>query len=156
MGTINQFLVDAKIKSYASNAKYAKNWDGSKIFTYVDNDFKYVDECFSDNPFSGIEIVTKDSKRVFEMHYIGYFYENSGFEDQINKFLRQSLLQVPLNNPFRGPNKFHNDIFEYKNMVEFPTNNSFLGKELITVRGIPAYTGNYFGVFKSGVIDINR
>ena len=50
---LNEFLVKAKRKTYASGGKDRFLEDGSKELVFEENDFRYRDRYLGFNPFAG-------------------------------------------------------------------------------------------------------
>tara|TARA_Y100000310_G_scaffold345313_1_gene463660 strand:+ start:2469 stop:2861 length:393 start_codon:yes stop_codon:yes gene_type:complete len=123
-----EFLVKAKKATYASG----------KTLTYKDNQYSYKDTYYGSNPFGGQEIVSKD-KPIWIMNYWG-----KTTNPKIYKILKQALLQVTKDLPFRGPRQLTIGPYLYKNEVKGSIT-SFHGKETIEKDNKIIYTCFYHG-----------
>ncbi len=139
---LNEFLVRAKRKTYASNTPSIILPNGSKQLTYAQEDWLYQDTYFGFNPFSGQEIVWKNKTPIWSMNYYGSAQGPSPKE--IYTFLKQALKSVSVEHPFRGPHLFRINNFIYINQH---TGNleKFQGLETILHHGEEIYQLNYLG-----------
>ena len=71
----------------------------SHDYSYQENNYTYLDSFFGAENFSGQEIVYKDEKPCWSMNYYGKVIEENFNGD----FLKEALLQVDEELPFRGP-----------------------------------------------------
>lgn len=143
---LNDFLVKAKINTYASNGenREKKLEDGSKELTYENSGWKYRDRYFGFNSFVGEEIVFKNNKAEWSMNYHGKIISNEVDPQKIYQFLKKSLQLVPADYPFRGPIEFKDGDWRYKNEREGMLDN-FNGNESIYFQGIKVYNLKYHG-----------
>ena len=90
------FLVKAKKATYANKTnKVNSSRKESHDYSYQENNYTYLDSFFGAENFSGQEIVYKDEKPCWSMNYYGRVIEEN--------FLKEALLQVDEELPFRGP-----------------------------------------------------
>ena len=94
------FLVKAKKATYANKTnKVNSSRKESHDYSYQENNYTYLDSFFGAENFSGQEIVYKDEKPCWSMNYYGRVIEENFNGD----FLKEALLQVDEELPFRGP-----------------------------------------------------
>ena len=94
------FLVKAKKATYANKTnKVNSSRKESHDYSYQENNYTYLDSFFGAENFSGQEIVYKDGKPCWSMNYYGRVIE----ENFNGVFLKEALLQVDEELPFRGP-----------------------------------------------------
>lgn len=135
---LNQFLVKAKINTYASSD------DDIKELEFEEGEFKYKDQYFGFNPFIGEEIVWQNGEAIWGMNYYGKVLDNSVPEKEIYNFLREALRQVSEDQPFRGPKRFEKNNFLYINKIDGSINN-FKGVEEIFYKDQKVHEVNYYG-----------
>lgn len=139
------FIIDAKKNTYASSRLTDKlNKDGSKELIFENQAYLYVDRYYGFNPFSGQEIIFKDSKAIWSMNYYGFINDHLVSEKEVYSFLKKALLNVEKRFPFRGPNIYKEEDFEYfSDTLGFIE--EFNGKERIDYKGKTIYVGFYHG-----------
>lgn len=94
------FLVKAKKATYANKTnKVNSSRKESHDYSYQENNYIYLDSFSGAENFSGQEIVYKDGKPCWSMNYYGRVIEENFNGD----FLKEALLQVDEELPFRGP-----------------------------------------------------
>ena len=94
------FLVKAKKATYANKTnKINSSRKESHDYSYQENNYTYFDSFFGAENFSGQEIVYKDEKPCWSMNYYGRVLGKNFNGD----FLKEALLQVDEELPFRGP-----------------------------------------------------
>jgi hypothetical protein len=138
------FLVMAKKATYASNGEGNEKSlsDGAKELIYVSENFRYRDRYFGNNPFIGQEVVWQDNIPIWCMNYSGKaIIVNS---ELVFRFLKIVLSLVKQDLPFRGPQKYVDQDWEYENMVE-GTVDGFSGTEKIFYEGKKVYELQYHG-----------
>lgn len=143
---LNKFLVKAKINTYASSGESGEKIlpDGSKEFEFKEGKFKYRDRYFGFNPFIGEEIVWQNEKVVWGMNYYGEVVSAIIPVKEIYQFLQEALKRIPEDKPFRGPDDFKIDDFEYVNKNKV-TVSRFEGEEIIFYKKQPVYKLDYHG-----------
>jgi len=148
MKELSEFLVKAKVNSYASGGEGSGRIleDGGKEFVFEEGRFKYRDRYFGFSPFTGQEIVWLDGKEIWAMNYYGRITSDVVSAKQIYMFLRKSMRQVSCDRPFRGPKSFKEANFEYIDENE-GTLEDFRGLERILFRGKEVYRLYYHGGF---------
>jgi len=146
---LNKFLVKAKINTYATEGEGGEKVldDGCRELIFEEDGFKYCDRYYGFDPFVGEEIVLKDNKAIWGMNYYGNIKPGTISGDDVRQFLdflKESLRQVPEDIPFRGPQNYNNNDFEYVNNIKGDIN-KFVGQEKILYKGEEVYILNYHG-----------
>ena len=104
------FLVKAKKVTYASKTnKINSSRKESHDYSYQENDYIYFDSFFGAENFSGQEVVYKDGKPCWSMNYYGRVIGKSFDGD----FLKEALLHVEEELPFRGPSFYQKGEYFY-------------------------------------------
>lgn len=143
---LNEFLVEAKINTYASNGELGetKLADGSKEFRFEKGEFEYKDKYRGSESFSGEELISQNEKPIWRMSYNGGVTSGIIPSAQVYEFLKEALQKVTIEKPFRGPDNLRKDDWEYINKVE-GTVDQFIGEEQILFKGEVVYRLNYHG-----------
>jgi hypothetical protein len=119
------FLVEAKRRTYAGlddDATVATPLlAGSKQLEHRAPPYAYRDIYFGMRFFAGQETVSRDDRVIWSMSYSGG--ARAEIADRhtflaIYKFLRQALLGVSVEEPFRGPRLFEQADMIYRNEAE--------------------------------------
>ncbi len=133
-----KFIVKAKKSTYASSKQLiASSRMSSKDLYFEESDYRYLDSYFGDKHFAGQEIVWYKDKAVWGMNYVGRVLAKEaplGFID----FLKESLLKVDKNNPYRGPEEFKKGDFMYM-CKSYGRIDFFDGKEMIMYKNKAIY-----------------
>ena len=146
---LSKFLVKAKMNTYAGDTKAMILTDGSKELVFSEGRLFYRDRYFGENPFIGEEIVFHEDKYVWGMNYYGHAISSTDFSlRDLYAFLREALRRVNEKKPFRGPEKYDENIFRYINNVEGDVS-QFNGSEKIFYKEIEVYRLLYHGGFIS-------
>ena len=137
---LTNFIVKAKKNGYAGGKEKRREADGSKTFTFQEGNFHYTDNYAGSCQAPGNEIVRwqrEDGQRIWQMSYSGgmlpKFWGNKMLSYLTFKFLKNVLMQIGPESPFRGPSKYENNGFVYKAEVEGDIKR-FSGKEHIYSR----------------------
>lgn len=108
-----EFLVDAKKNGYACNGKKEESSrPNSKDYVYQKYDYYYLDSHLSNKDFIGQELIWQKENIFWGMNYIGQFSVSeppNGFKS----FLKESLSNVNVDAPFRGPKFYENGKYTY-------------------------------------------
>jgi hypothetical protein len=145
------FLIEAKRRTYAGLDDEATVsqplLSGSKQLEHRDGPYAYRDIYFGMAFFVGQETVSKNERVIWSMSYSGGVRPD--IVDRIQKlstyeFLRQALLAVNRNLPYRGPASFSAGNKTYLNRVEGALDR-FHGTEEISERGSTLYELHYSG-----------
>lgn len=137
---LKMFLVTAKQRTYAAEDGTAETLtDGAKQFVYRVGNLEYRDRYYGFDPFGGEEVVWRDSKPVWCMHYWGRVitqhvngavWNEMPSPDAIYGFLRRALREVGEGLPLRGPLRFDEGEWSYRATVD-GTIEAFHGSEMI-------------------------
>jgi hypothetical protein len=146
------FLVEAKRRTYAGlddDATVATPLlAGSKQLEHRAAPYAYRDIYFGMGFFVGQETVSREDRVIWSMSYSGGARAEIADRDTflaIYKFLRQALLGVSVEQPYRGPRRFEQTGMVYRNEVEGGLDR-FHGVETIARHdGAPLYELRYSG-----------
>ena len=146
---LRQFLIDSNKAGYAGGQekKWIKEPDGSTSIPFEKYPWRSHDNFFGGEPYGGRIIVFYKEKPVWMMVYYGWVEE--GIENNaVYGVLRNALMHMPNEYPFRGPKEFIEGKFVYTNVWhgEFKR---FAGEEAIAQKGNLVYKANYMG----GLVD---
>lgn len=108
---IIDFLIHAKKVTYAGKGVETKSSrPNSHDLNYQDGVLRYIDTYLGGHQFAGEEALWDNNTPFWAMNYCGRVLSDE-FE---GNFLKEALLNVPEDMPFRGPLKFKNGNFEYR------------------------------------------
>ena len=146
-----EFLVEAKRRTYAGldddATVSAPLLPGSKQLEYRADDLSYRDIYFGMRFFVGQETVQAGADVIWSMSYAGGVAATVVDRREflaIYAFLRQALLAISDDRPFRGPPQFENESFRYVNTSSGDVA-GFHGEEQIQRAGIKLYGLRYGG-----------
>jgi len=150
---LKKFVFEAKQAGFAPGNLGIKESDGSKTIIFEKNDWKHHSNYFGGDPYSGREIVLFKGKPIWIMLYYGWVILNGHYIStrKIYNCLREALLAIPEDGPYRGPRTFYQT--ETKNLIY--TNSwmgeisCFSGKEAVYLNDQAVYIATYLG----GMID---
>jgi hypothetical protein len=139
-----EFLIKAKLRTYASGAGANTLPDGSKEHVVIDGSFVYRDRYFGSSLFVGEEVVFENDKVIWSMNYYGGVVRDIVPAGKVYAFLQKAMRQVSVERPFRGPDMFHEGGFDYEDrsigQLEW-----FTGVEQIYYKGHEVYKLVYHG-----------
>jgi len=108
------FLCRAKKKTYAGKGGFtASSRPNSHDLSYTEGAFTYIDTYLGGENFSGEEAVWHKGIPIWSMNYCGRLLAE-GFSGD---FLKEALLLVPRDMPYRGPSLYSNGDYTYHSMV---------------------------------------
>jgi transcriptional regulator with XRE-family HTH domain len=108
------FLCKGKAECYAGNGTtVASSRPSSYDYRFSEGDYIYHDSYFGGEKFIGEEVLFQCEKPVWSMNYCGRVL-GEGFS---GAFLKEVLLLVPKEYPFRGPYVHQNGDFSYHCIV---------------------------------------
>lgn len=108
-GLIN-FLLKAKRSTYAANATQVEaSRPNSHDLMFQEGEFLYIDTYLGGEEFGGEEAVWQQGIPVWTMNYHGHVIGSNFSGD----FLKEALLLVPTQMPFRGPELYQNGDYIY-------------------------------------------
>jgi hypothetical protein len=144
-------LVEAKRRTYAGldddATVAAPIIPGSKQLEYRSGDLAYRDIYFGIAYFVGQEVVSADQQAIWSMSYAGGVSSDitePGAIRAIYAFLRQAMLLVREERPFRGPSQFEDGDYRYADTSQGGVSD-FCGAEQIYLRGKQVYALRYCG-----------
>lgn len=107
---IIDFLIRAKKTTYAGKgAKAPSSRPASHDLQYMEDTFTYIDSYLGDKKFAGEEALWQDGIPFWAMNYAGRVLSDNFSGD----FLKEALLSVPEEFPFRGPPRYENGAYAY-------------------------------------------
>lgn len=142
---LRQFLIDSNKAGYAGGEekKWIKEADGSTTIPFKKGEWKSHDNFFGGEPYGGRVIVFYRNKPYWMMVYYGWVTE--GVEtDSVYAVLRNALMQMPEDYPYRGPKEYQESEYAYTNFWEGDVDR-FSGEERIMKNGTLIYKANYLG-----------
>lgn len=132
---ILDFLLRAKTSTYAAHAaETSPSRPNSHDLRYAEGDLLYIDTYLGGVRFAGEEAVWKDGVPVWTMNYCGRVI-GQGFDGD---FLKNALMLVPRERPFRGPEEYNEGAMQYQNHSE-GTIDWYQGFEVISLGGTRIY-----------------
>ena len=138
---LTAFLCRAKKNTYAGHgAESTPSRPNSHDLIYKEGDFTYIDTYLGGKCFSGEEAVWKGTVPEYAMNYCGRVLDT----DFSGDFLKEALLLVREDIPYRGPNVYYAGDYSYHCMVNGDMN-WFQGYEEIFCRGRKVYECYFHG-----------
>lgn len=111
---IIEFLIRAKKETYAGcGAEVQSSRPQSHDLHYTEADLKYIDSYLGTGNFVGEEAVWIKDEPYWAMNYSGRVI-SEGFS---GSFLKEALLRVPKENPYRGPMIYESGDYKYHCMI---------------------------------------
>lgn len=109
-----QFLLRAKRETYAAGrGQVASSRPASHDLRYEEGDLVYIDTYLGNPKFGGQEALWRGGAPLWCMNYIGRVLNDQFSGD----FLKQALLNVPNDQPFRGPSIWRSGEYAYHCIV---------------------------------------
>ena len=140
-GGLVEFLIRAKKATYAGKgAETISSREKSHDLTYRDGDYMYYDTYLGSVRFAGEEALWIKNTPFWSMNYIGRVIGSPFSGD----FLKEALLRVPEDKPFRGPETYSYGDYTYHCKTE-GTFEWFHGKETICYKGSQIYECIFHG-----------
>lgn len=146
---LRQFLIDSNKAGYAGGEekKWVKEPDGSTTILFEKRPWRSNDNFFGGEPYGGRTIVFYEGKPYWMMVYYGWVVE--GVESNpVYGVLRNALMQMPEDYPYRGPREYKEGEYTYINVWEGELDR-FAGEEQIKQSERLIYKANYIG----GMVD---
>lgn len=138
---IIDFLITAKKNTYAGKgAETTSSRVKSHDLIYSEGNMMYYDTYLGGEKFAGEEALYISEKPYWAMNYIGRL-TGEGFSGD---FLKEALLHVPKEMPFRGPAEYVNGDYRYQCTV-FGEFEWFQGKEVISFQNKEIYECIFHG-----------
>ena len=138
---ITAFLIKAKRATYAGKgAETDSSRPASHDLVYRDGDYMYYDTYLGGGKFAGEEALWISGVPFWSMNYAGRVTGENFSGD----FLKEALLRVPEEEPYRGPRDYAEGDYAYHCETE-GSFDWFQGKETIRYRGKVIYECFYHG-----------
>ncbi|MBO7474610.1 MAG: hypothetical protein J6U00_11570 [Ruminococcus sp.] len=136
-----EFLIRAKKATYAGKgAEVEPSRPKSHDLHYMEDDMLYIDSYLGGEHFAGEEVVWADGSPYWSMNYLGRVTGTPFSGD----FLKEALLRVPFDRPFRGPEEYTDGDYTYNSKVDGDFE-WFTGYENISYKGEKIYECYYHG-----------
>ena len=136
-----EFLIRAKKATYAGKgAETTSSREKSHDLIYRDGDYMYYDTYLGTGKFAGEEAFWIKDIPYWSMNYIGRVTGENFSGD----FLKEALLLVPEDKPFRGPEKYTNGDYTYDCKIDGDYK-WFNGRETISYKGEEIYECIFHG-----------
>ena len=145
-----RFLGEAHRRGYAAgpSAITMREPDGSTTIAYEAGPWRLHDNYFGGEPYGGRAVAFLDGRPVWMAVYYGRVEDPGGDVQAVYSFLQRALLRARDDLPFRGPDRFTDGPFTYRNARRGDVQD-FSGEETIDHRGHPIYVARYAG----GLVD---
>ena len=110
---LTNFIIRAKLNTYAGHGPQStSSRPSSKDLQYSENGLLYIDTYLGSCNFLGEEAVWKAGIPVWGMNYWGRMLTGE-IPEGFSEFLRAALREVTPEAPYRGPDTFISEAFEY-------------------------------------------
>lgn len=141
-----EFIVNANQNTYAAGGKEVKtSIEGFKELRFKKGDYEYIDLYTGFYTFPGISIIKYKNKPVWTMSYVGGMKpEEHKRAKETYSFLKEALMRVTEEYPFRGPELFKKKTFKYSCKVRGNLE-YFTGKEIIKQDNKEIYRVDFIG-----------
>lgn len=138
---IIDFLIRAKKATYAGKgAETEPSRTGSHDLIYREDDLMYYDTYLGGEKFAGEEALWINDIPYWSMNYVGRVTGDNFSGD----FLKEALLNVPREIPFRGPLEYLNGDYRYDCTID-GSFDWFQGRETISYKGSEIYECYFHG-----------
>ena len=138
---LTDFLIRAKRATYAGKgAETEASRPASHDLIFREGELMYYDTYLGGDKFAGEEALWISGRPCWSMNYAGRVIG----DDFSGDFLKEALLRVPEEEPFRGPRHYSEGGYTYECSTE-GTFEWFQGKETISLRGIVIYECYFHG-----------
>jgi hypothetical protein len=135
------FLIRAKKQTYAAKGgQVASSRPCSHDLRYEEGEMLYIDTYLGGERFAGEEAVWRKNVPLWAMNYVGRVTGENFSGD----FLKEALLNVPEDMPYRGPASYASGDYLYKCNVSGDFS-FFSGYEEIFFRGESIYECHFHG-----------
>ncbi|BCN30367.1 DUF5680 domain-containing protein [Anaeromicropila herbilytica] len=139
---IFEFLCKAKRVTYAGKGdkEEVSSRPNSIDYMYSEGNYKYIDTYIGGEIFAGEEAIFINEVPFWTMNYCGRVLSEQFSGD----FLKEALLLVPIDKPYRGPEFHQNGYYTYISHVD-GDNSWFYGSEEIYYQENKVYDCLYHG-----------
>ena len=136
-----EFLIRAKRATYAGKgAETTSSRPGSHDLVYREGEYLYYDTYLGGERFAGEEALWISGVPYWSMNYAGRVTGNNFSGD----FLKEALLRVPEDMPYRGPERYEDGGYDYTCFVTGDPE-WFRGEERICFQGREIYECFFHG-----------
>ena len=136
-----EFLIRAKRATYAGKgAETTSSRPGSHDLAYREGEYLYYDTYLGGERFAGEEALWISGVPYWSMNYAGRVTGNNFSGD----FLKEALLRVPEDMPYRGPERYEDGGYDYTCSVTGDPE-WFRGEERICFQGREIYECFFHG-----------
>ena len=136
-----EFLIRAKRATYAGKgAETTSSRPGSHDLVYREGEYLYYDTYLGGERFAGEEALWISGVPYWSMNYAGRVTGNNFSGD----FLKEALLRVPEDMPYRGPERYEDGGYDYTCSVTGDPE-WFRGEERICFQGREIYECFFHG-----------
>jgi hypothetical protein len=138
---LTDFLIKAKQATYAGKgAETTSSRLKSHDLVYKEGRYMYYDTYLGGDRFAGEEALWISEDPYWSMNYVGRVTGDNFSGD----FLKEALLRVPGDKPFRGPSEYTNGDYTYKCDIDGDYE-WFQGRETISYKGTLIYECFFHG-----------
>ena len=138
---LTDFLIKAKKATYAGKgAETTSSRLKSHDLVYKEGRYMYYDTYLGGDRFAGEEALWISEDPYWSMNYVGRVTGDNFSGD----FLKEALLRVPGDKPFRGPSEYTNGDYTYKCDIDGDYE-WFQGRETISYKGTLIYECFFHG-----------
>ena len=135
------FLIKAKQATYAGKgAETSSSRVKSHDLIYREGEYMYYDTYLGGDRFAGEEALWISEVPYWSMNYAGRVTGDNFSGD----FLKEALLRVPEDKPFRGPEEYADGDYKYQCSIDGDYE-WFQGKEIISYKGDMIYECYFHG-----------
>lgn len=138
---LKKFLIACNKAGYAGGEekKWIKETDGSTTIPFKLGEWESHDNFFGGEPYGGRTVVFYKNKPVWIIVYYGWVLEGVK-PDSVYTILREALMRMPEDAPFRGPKTYKSYSNTWVGDVD-----RFSGEEQIKQSEKLVYKANYMG-----------
>lgn len=138
---IIDFLIRAKRSTYAGKGvETTPSRPDAHDLAYAEGNLQYIDSYLGGEKFAGEEALWENQTPFWAMNYVGHVVDE-GFSGD---FLKEALLRVEPQAPYRGPSEYTDGVFTYTCTVSGDFS-WFYGSENIVKDGITLYECLFHG-----------
>ena len=142
---LRQFLIDSNKAGYAGgdSKKWIKEPNGSTTIPFEQGPWRSHDNFYGGEPYGGRVIVFHEERPTWMMVYYGWVVEGVN-ADKVYEVLRNALMQMPEDAPYRGPKRYEEGEYVYTNAWDGDLE-KYSGEEKISQGERLVYQANYMG-----------
>ncbi|MFA7253470.1 MAG: DUF5680 domain-containing protein [Patescibacteria group bacterium] len=146
---LKSFLVEANANGYAANeARILPERPGFQELDFLKGDWYFRDSYAGHYMAPGQEVAYFKNQPVWAMSYSGgmkeQYFSDDYFVGETFKFLKEALLEMDPDKPYRGPTNYRREEWWYMSKVKGEIND-FIGNEKIYNNNILVFEQNFIG-----------